>query len=136
MQMTVFGINAVPFIPSALSTCKMVCYTLWPPDGSTRLQVAKINSVAELCLLANGELAGQKIDLQGRTLKHLHQPGTEFCKEVIFQGQGTTLCNGTLVLAADAQIILRAPEITLQGIHINGAFSFTKPCGKGRVVCR
>ena len=134
--MTVSGINAVDFIPSALSTCKMICYTLWPPDGSTRLQVIKTSSVAELCLLANGELAGHKIDLQGQTLFHLPQPGTEFRKELIFQGQGTTLCNGTLNLAADAQITLRASAITLQGIRINGAFSFTKPCGKGRVVCR
>ena len=136
MQMTVSGITAVPFILSALSTCKMVCSALRPPDGSTRLQVAKISSVAELCLLANGVLAGQKIDLQGRTLTHLPQPGTEFCKKLIFQGQGTTLCNGTLKLAAGTQITLRAPKMTLHGITINGAFSFTKPCGKGSVVCR
>ena len=134
MQMTVSSINAAPFIPSALSTCKMVCSTLWPPYGTTRLQVAKISlqvakisSVADLCLLANGELAGQKIDLQGRTLTHLPQPGMEFCKELILQGRGTTLCNGTLVLAAGAQITLRAPDITLQGIHINGVSTLPNP---------
>ena len=130
MRMTDSGITAVAFIPYAFSTCKMVCSTLWPPDGSTRLQVAEISSVAELCLLANGELAGQKIDLQGRTLTHLPQPGMEFCKDLILQGLGTDLCNGTLVLAADAQITLRAPKMTLQGIHINGAFSFTTPRDK------
>ena len=98
--------------------------------------MAKISSVAELCLLANGELAGQEIDLQDMTLTHVPQSGTDFCKELILHGSGTTLRNGTLILDADTQITLRAPNMTLQGIHINGAFSFTNPCRKGSVLWR
>ena len=97
--------------------------TTWT-NGSTRLlQVAKISSVAELFVLANRELAGQEIDLQHRTLTHVPQFENDFCKKLILHGLGTTLRNGTLILAADTQITLLAPNMTLSGICINGTFS-------------
>ena len=109
--------------------------TAWT-NGSTRLlQVAKISSVAELFVLANRELAGQEIDLQHRTLTHVPQSDNDFCKKLILHGMGTTMRNGTLILSADTQITLRGSNMTLQGIHINGAFSFTKPCRKGSMLC-